>query len=291
MAENYSPLRYPGGKSRLGDFLIEVMRKNDLREPVYIEPYAGGAGAALRLLFEEYVESITINDLDPRIRCFWQAVTRHTEAFLDLLARTPLTVREWRRQRAVYLKRDLRSVLRLGFATFYLNRTSRSGIHDSGGPIGGIDQTGNYKIDARFNRKQLAQRIVRLAAYADRIDITGEDGLALLRKLQRSDSKAPRAFVYLDPPYYSKGRDLYFNNMSHQEHAALARFLQSAKRFRWVMTYDDVPAVRKLYEAMPQVGFDLSYSSYERRTGKELLIHPPEVDVSSAVPCLPCQAA
>lgn len=282
MAEPYSPLRYPGGKARLANFLIEFIKCNDLDIPHYVEPYAGGAGAALRLLFEEYVETITVNDADPRVRCFWQAITKYNDAFLDLLEESVTTVEEWHRQRAIYEKRDLRKILELGFATFYLNRTVRSGIIHNGGPIGGYNQKGNYKIDARYNRAQLARRIQRIGVYADRINVSGVDGLDLLKNLNRRHAKAKNTLVYLDPPYYCKGADLYLNRFTHGQHAALAAYLSSSKNFPWVMTYDNVAAIRELYSAFPQVCFNLSYSAYERRQGQELLIYPRSLQVTSS---------
>lgn len=282
MSEPYSPLRYPGGKARLSSFLIEVMRENELRRPDYVEPYAGGAGAALRLLFEEYVDVITINDADPRICCFWESVTRFNDRFLERLADVPVTVREWRRQREIYAKCDLRRVFEVGFATFFLNRTTRSGIVHNGGPIGGYDQTGNYKIDARFAREQLARRVQRIGAYTDRIEVSGEDGLVLLRKLNRSPSRSRRTFVYLDPPYYGKGAELYMNRFTHAEHAALASYLRSSRRFQWILTYDDVHEISELYSGFSQLSFSLSYSAYERRTGQELLVHPAAINVPAA---------
>lgn len=277
MPEPYSPLRYPGGKARLAEFLVAVLKCNGLREPHYVEPYAGGAGAALRLLFEEYVEAITINDADPRIRCFWQGVTQYNDAFLGLLKHTEVTVEQWRHQRMIYAKRDLRKVLELGFATFFLNRTTRSGIIHNGGPIGGYDQTGHFKIDARFNRAQLIRRIQRIGAYSDRISVSGVDGLALLKTINHSHVKAKRTFVYLDPPYYAKGPELYLNRFTHAQHAQLAAYLNTPKNFPWILTYDDVPAVRSLYVRYPQVCFGLSYSAHTRRKGQELLIHPDTV--------------
>ena len=292
MAEHYSPLRYPGGKARLTAFLIEVMQANGLRRPEYVEPYAGGAGAALRLLFEEYADSIVINDADPRVRCFWTSVTGRTEEFLDRVRSVPVTVDEWHRQRAVYLRRDLRRVLDVGFATFFLNRTTRSGIIHNGGPIGGHDQTGNYKIDARFNRAELVRRIYRIGVYADRISVTGLDGLELLKELERDPARAKSSFVYLDPPYYAKGDEFYLNRFTHAEHAALADFLGTGRAFSWVMTYDEVPSIRSLYRGVPLVAFSLSYSAYERRLGSELLIHPAWVSVpSEALDALPLIAS
>lgn len=281
MHENYSPLRYPGGKAKLTDFLIQVMHANKLREPHYVEPYAGGAGAALRLLFEEYVSGITINDADPRIRSFWGSVTDENDEFIDLVRRAPLTVDEWRLQRAIYDNPAGFTTLQVGFATFYLNRTTRSGIIHNGGPIGGFDQTGNYLIDVRYNREQLARRIQRIGIYADRIQVSGHDGLELLHAIEE-DPWANQTFVYLDPPYYVKGSELYLNRLEHNEHAALAAYMQGERAFPWVMTYDNVDPVRALYVDLPQRSFSLSYSAYERREGEELLIHPPSITIPAA---------
>lgn len=279
MAEHYSPLRYPGGKAVLSGFLISLLEHNRFVEPHYVEPYAGGAGAALRLLFEEYVESITINDADPRICAFWMAVTKHNEQFIDLTQAIELSVDEWCRQRAIYDACSPGDPLRLGFATFYLNRTTRSGIVHNGGPIGGYDQTGNYKIDARFNRNPLCERIRRIGIYSDRIKVLSDDGTRLLQRINRDKKKGREYFVYIDPPYYVKGAKLYMNRFSEQEHRQLSAVLTGGVRFPWIMTYDDVPPIRELYSNLQQAEFYLSYSAYKRRRGKEVLIWPPGVDV------------
>lgn len=279
MTTAYSPLRYPGGKARLADFLIGAIAHTGLNEPDYVEPYAGGSGAALRLLFEEYAQSITINDADPRIFCFWKAVTRWNDAFANRVHDVDVSIDEWRRQREIYLACNRRKSFELGFATFFLNRTTRSGIIHNAGPIGGYEQTGNYKIDARFNKADLCARIQRIGMYADRIVISMEDGLTLLRDLNKQPKKAARTFVYLDPPYYKKGSELYLNQMSHDEHKQLARYLQRPKRFPWIMTYDNVEEIRTIYKEFTTVSFSLDYTLYSRREGHELLIHPDNLSI------------
>ncbi|ADE14163.1 D12 class N6 adenine-specific DNA methyltransferase [Nitrosococcus halophilus Nc 4] len=280
MAEHYSPLRYPGGKAALSSFLIEVMRSNELIEPHYIEPYAGGGGAALRLLFEGYVESITINDADPRISSFWRAVTEYNDHFISLIYDAELSVREWRRQRKIYEACDCKDKLSLGFATFYLNRTTRSGIIHNGGPIGGYKQSGDYKIDARFNRDTLARRIRRIGMYSERINIYEKDGIELLKGIGKRVRASGRLFIYLDPPYYVKGAKLYMNRFSHEDHRLLAQYLELQAQFPWIMTYDDVESIRHLYSSMRQKEFYLSYSAYKRRRGKEILIYPDTLEIS-----------
>lgn len=282
MSEHYSPLRYPGGKAKLGDFLIRVIRSNGFIEPEYVEPYAGGAAVALRLLFEEYVDSIVINDADPRVYCFWKAVAEQTGEFKDRVRATPASVDEWFRQREIYRESDLDKPFELGFAMFYLNRTTRSGIVHNGGPIGGYDQTGNYLINARYNPEELVRRIHRIGVYADRIDLSCCDGLELLQGIAEDSDRARNVFAYLDPPYFDKGRELYMNHFTPAEHEALASFLGGDPGFAWVLTYDDVEAIGSLYAELPNVRFGLSYSAHTRKEGSELLVHPPDVEVSPA---------
>lgn len=283
MAEPYSPLRYPGGKARLAPFFIELIRHNNLHQPVFVETYAGGAGAALRLLFEEYVDSILINDADPRIFCFWQAATNNTTQFLALLDSIEVTVAEWHQQKRIYEEADLSEPTKLGFATFFLNRTNRSGIIHNGGPIGGYQQNGTYSIDARFNRQKLRRKIERLGAYSDRIEVTSEDGLDLLLRLSSTSQLSQDLLVYLDPPYYGKGPELYLNKFSHEDHAKLARFLNLHAESSFILTYDNVPEVRELYRCLPQRSFVLGYSAYSRRTGSELLVHSRNLEIPSSI--------
>ncbi|MGH7242362.1 MAG: DNA adenine methylase [Phycisphaerales bacterium] len=277
--QHASPLRYPGGKGRLAPFLIEVLKANGLKRPHYVEPYAGGAGAALHLLFDEYVETITINDADDCIRCMWFAITHHNERFLEAIQNVPVSIRQWTKQRRIYKARDTSKPFELGFATFFLNRTSRSGIVRDGGPIGGHDQTGRFLVDARFYRDSLCERIERIGRYRHRILVTNRDGLSLLRQLNRRRHAIP-TFAFIDPPYFVKGAQLYMNAFKPEQHEALAGFLTAPVGFSWVMTYDNVPAIRKLYSGMNTTAFDLSYSAFERRAGEELLIYPDEVAIS-----------
>lgn len=269
---NYSPLRYPGGKQVLSRVLTRIIEINGASGGTYIEPYAGGAGAALTLLFEERVDRIVINDADYRIYAFWRAALSQTDAFVERIRTVKLNVAEWRRQRAIYQRGRRESILRLGFATFYLNRCNRSGIIASGGPIGGLDQRGKWKINARFNRPELAARVRGLAAYRDRIDVTNLDALACLRTNVMSLPRTARPFAYLDPPYFAKAEDLYMNHYAAGDHAAVADFVQQSLDVPWVMTYDDVSEIRRLYRRLRVVPLVLDYSARDRRQGREMLI-------------------
>jgi len=283
VAESFSPLRYPGGKQILARVLGHLIRLNGREGGIYVEPYAGGAGAALSLLYAEYVKQVVINDADSRIYAFWDGVVNQTDQFLKLLRDTPLSVEEWKRQRQIYLKPARNSRLRVGFATFYLNRCNRSGIIGNGGLIGGLKQTGEWKIDARFNRKDLARRVERIARYSERITLSNLDATELLQAEPPNPSWVDRAFVYLDPPYYCKGSQLYLNHYTSDDHTSFARFL-STTNLAWVMSYDNVPEIRKLYARYRQVSFNLGYSARSRRVEKELLILPDHVRFPCAWP-------
>ena len=280
MPEPFSPLRYPGGKAGLAPFIARVLRENRLLGGIYAEPYAGGAGAALELLIGEDVDQIIINDFDRRIFAFWWAVLNRTEEFVNRIETVPLNVAEWRRQRATYLSPGRIDRVTLGFATFFLNRCNRSGILRTGGPIGGHDQAGKWKIDARFNRPKLAARVRRVARFAERIELRNLDALDILRDISKRVSVAKKAFVYLDPPYYVKGRQLYFNNYQDADHRRLARFFSGRKPYKWLISYDNSPEIKALYKKRKQRVFDLPYTAHRRRIGQELLIY----DDSLAIP-------
>ncbi len=283
MAVSFSPLRYPGGKQILARVLGHLIKLNGREGGIYVEPYAGGAGAALSLLYGEYVRTAIINDADPQVYAFWDAVLNRTDELLKLIHDTPLSVEEWKRQRQIYLKPGHASRVRVGFATFYLNRCNRSGIIANAGLIGGLNQEGKWKIDARYNRNDLARRIERIARYRERIELFNLDATELLRIELPKPSRADRVFVYLDPPYYAKGSQLYLNHYTATDHTALANYLSTAM-FTWVMSYDNVPEIRKLYSSYRQVSFNLAYSARDQKIGKELLIVPDHVRFPVAWP-------
>lgn len=262
-----SPLRYPGGKVALARFFSEIIERIGITEARYVEPYAGGVGAGIALLKQDIVQELVINDIDPAVYCFWRSIVDCSDAFASLVATTPLTVEEWRHQKEVYRTADERNPLALGFAFFFLNRTNRSGILNAG-PIGGITQTGNYKIDARFNRDQLAGRISSIGSLASRITVTSVDGRATVERYAGDAS----SFLYIDPPYVDMGGTLYLNAFTHRDHAELAQTLDGVPDGNWVVTYDTSDFIRRLYRNFDIREYQLHYSA--RRTGKtqELMI-------------------
>lgn len=269
MSRAHSPLRYPGGKSCMLQMVSDILVENGLSRGHYAEPYAGGGSLALALLFKGMVSDIHLNDLDPGISAFWWAILNEPEAFIAKVEKCEITVPEWRKQRAIYQAADLGNRLDLGFATFFLNRTNRSGIIGSGGVIGGLDQTGNYKIDCRFNRSELVKRVTRINKYRSRIHLYAQDAVDFLASIPVLCPK--RTFVAIDPPYFVKGSSLYTSFYNSDDHAGVAAAIKQLDR-PWILTYDAVEPIRKLYQDRRQYLFDLKYSVQTKRTGTELLV-------------------
>jgi DNA adenine methylase len=263
-----TPLRYPGGKSKLSSFIQAVLSENRLIDGDYAEPYAGGAGIAFELLFLECVSRVHLNDLDRAVFCFWDTVVNHTEWLCNKIVATPIKISEWYRQREVYRCIDSAESRELGFAFFFLNRTNRSGILN-GGVIGGLDQTGEWKIDARYNKGDLVKRIRKIAAYRSRIALYNQDAADFITLTLPRLSK--RTLVYLDPPYFVKGRRLYRNHYKPKDHAAIADLIHGGLPQHWIVSYDNVPEIAKLYPRFRSAVYNLDYSAATRRVGSEIM--------------------
>lgn len=281
-----SPLRYPGGKSRLANFMKLVFLENDLLGEHYAEAYAGGAGVGLFLAIEGYAEKVHLNDLDRSIYAFWHAVTQNPDDLCRLIEATDVTIEEWKRQRAIQKqlrgKRGLKKadLLKLGFSTFFLNRTNRSGIVRGGGVIGGIKQEGKWGIEARYNKETLIERIRRIAKYRDRIRIYNWDAAQFLKN--KIPKLPTQSLVYLDPPYYNNGDNLYQNDYTLEQHNEIAELVTDLDQ-NWIVSYDNADKIKELYSGHEPVIYDLSYSARRRYEGSEVMfacksIKMPEFD-------------
>lgn len=262
-----SPLRYPGGKAKLCELLAEVIDRSMSRCSLYIEPFAGGAGAALGLLDAGVVDEALINDLDPRVAAFWRAVFGCPEELIALIWRTPVSLESWHRQRGIANDESADDLSR-GYATFFLNRTNRSGILGAR-PIGGLAQDGKWRLDCRFNRRALVDRIRYLKRFRNRVHIGEEDALVLLSAV---DDQPRRSFVYADPPYISKSSDLYWGSLSWEDHLRLARIL-NARNAGWILTYDvDERVTSQLYQERRCARMLIRHSALRTHVGEEIII-------------------
>lgn len=270
---NYSPLRYPGGKACLSNFISDIIHLNGIKGGTYLELYVGGAGAALNLLFADVVGHIHINDFDYHIYAMWHSILNHPQAFINRINRYDVTIEEWHRQKAIFDLGRRADLIDLGYSTFFLNRTNRSGILLKAGPIGGFDQTGNYKIDVRFNKKELITRIKAIASRSNDITLTNLDAQEILGNLHAYHLNNRNLFLYMDPPYYNKGKDLYMNNYRHEDHLQLSTTIQTLpNNLNWLISYDNVREIKDMYKDFRMSTFNLSYTVQTKKVGSELLL-------------------
>lgn len=279
MQQFNTPLRYPGGKSRLSQFIADTMQTNRLVGGHYAEAYAGGAGIAIAMLILEYASHVHINDINPSVYSFWYCVLNETEELCARIRDTEVTIEEWHRQRAVQLDPSS-SVIDLAYSTFFLNRTNRSGILTAG-VIGGKAQAGKWKLDARFNKADLIARIQRIAGLRTRVSLYQRDAAEFIRDVLPSLPR--RTLVYLDPPYYVKGQDLYENHYAHSDHAEIAELVGTIQQ-PWVVSYDNVEPIRTLYLGYEQRTFGLHYSANARYQGSEVMVIGPGLTVGEIIP-------
>jgi len=267
-SENYSPMRYPGGKGRLSGYFKELLKLNKLYDCTYFEPYAGGAAVALSLLFNQYAQRIVINDFDLCIYALWHSIVNETNKLCSLIANTKIDIETWREMKEIN-RNEKTNLLRLGFSTLFLNRTNRSGIINAG-VIGGLDQKGEWKIDSRFNRDNIIDRIIQISKYKKNIEVYNLDAIELINN--HPLIKEDKSFMYLDPPYYKKGKDLYLNYYNREDHEKVFKCLENISSQKWVVTYDNVDYIRKLYKKYRVQYYNLSYCARNYKKGSEIAI-------------------
>lgn len=272
MPRTYSPLRYPGGKTQLSRFVMQLLEFNKLDDIVYVEPFAGGIGVGLELLFKNKVKSVIINDYDIAIYSIWYAILNETERFINDIINAKINIQEWEIQKNIYNKSLEEKIYSydLAFATYFLNRTNRSGII-TGGPIGGKNQNGKYKLDCRFNKSDLIRKIVRISDYKDKIQLYNMEANDFIDKiiLRHNPNKI---FTFFDPPYYEKGKNLYTNFFKHKDHLNLQEKINNLSDYYWILTYDNKDEILSIYEDYSKYLYSINYSASNVRKAKEILI-------------------
>jgi len=251
-------------------YIKEVISINNLHTYTYVELFAGGAGIAIALLLNNDVKEVIINDFDYCIYAFWYSVINETEKLVYLIEQTPITISERLKQKAVYTHASVHTLLEVGFATLFLNRTNRSGIL-TGGVMGGNDQTGKYKMDCRFNKAELIRRIRLIASKRERIILLNMDASELLMTQEQFNNK--QCFFFLDPPYVVKGGDLYKKAFTQYDHTHFQNVVNThLSNKKWLMTYDNVPLITELYNNYTTKSFYLKYVANNKKQGSELMI-------------------
>lgn len=274
-----TPLRYPGGKGKLTDFIKLVFEQNELLDGHYVEPYAGGSGLALSLLLHSYASCIHLNDLNSSVFTFWRIVLDDPEGLCKAIRDVKVTMDEWHKQKAIFTAPTNHTPLEVAFSTFFLNRTNRSGII-LGGVIGGKNQDGPWKLDARFNKSDLIKRIEKISMYRSRIRLYNLDASDLISDVLPTLPK--KTLVYLDPPYYIKGKGLYENHYLHGDHVVIAELVKKKINHPWIVSYDHAPEIIKMYKGCPTIKYGINYSAQERYKGAEVMFFSKGLSIPDA---------
>ncbi len=267
MKDFYSPLRYPGGKGKVVNSIKKIIDANNLNGLEYAEPFAGGASVALSLLLDGYSQNIYINDKDRAIYAFWFSIINHKDEFVDMISSIPINMDSWYAQKQIFEQHDS-SLFKLGFATFFLNRTNRSGILKAG-VIGGKNQNGKYSISERFHKENLIKRIELIHKVKDRIFLFNLDVIDFISEV--SNVMTQNSVIYLDPPYYNKGKDLYMNHFQHIDHIVLKDYIETLDQYNWIVTYDNTPQINEIYQGIKKKFYNLNYSLINASKGQEVL--------------------
>ncbi|MCY9061555.1 DNA adenine methylase [Bacillus inaquosorum] len=263
---NFSPLRYPGGKSRTYNFIRLLVKANNCT--TYIEPFAGGAGVALNLLLNGDVKKIIINDYDRAIYAFWHTVLYNPNKLINLIQDTPVTMEIWHKQKEIQKHKKTANLIDLGFSTLFLNRTNRSGIIKAG-VIGGKNQNGKYKMDCRFSKSDIIKKIIKISSYKEFIEVYNMDALEFIDEIIPNTRKS---FTFFDPPYFTKGPSLYTNFYSEKDHLDLSKKIKIKLRNRkWIVTYDWCEPIKKMYKNLTYIEFYLTYTAQLKTLGKEYM--------------------
>lgn len=281
MPRTYSPLRYPGGKTQLSRFVMQLLELNKLDDIVYAEPFAGGFGAGLELLFKNKVKSVIINDYDIAIYSIWYAILNETERFINDIINVKINIKEWEIQKNIYNKslEEKYYSYELAFVTYFLNRTNRSGII-TGGPIGGKNQDGDYKLDCRFNKNDLIRKIVRISEYKDKIQLYNMEANDFIDKIILRHNP-DEIFTFFDPPYYEQGKNLYTNFFKHEDHLNLQEKINNLSEYYWILTYDNKEEILSIYKDYVKYLYSINYSASNVRKAKEILIPSSKVKLDS----------
>ncbi|WP_295356994.1 MULTISPECIES: DNA adenine methylase [Bacteria][Archaea] len=283
MPTTLSPLRYPGGKTQLNSFVEHTIKMNQLNNAVYCEPFSGGAGVAISLLLNKKAKSIILNDIDIAIYSFWYAIIHESERFIKAVQDITIDMTEWKKQKLVYENAQENNIqeysFELAFATFFLNRTNRSGII-TGGPIGGNNQQSNYKLDCRFKKNSLIRKIRKISEAGNLIRLYHLDAKELISNILIHEN-TNELFVYFDPPYYKQGKHLYKDFYDDNEHVLLSDAIRKMDDYHWIATYDNAKRIKDIYNDRVIQEYQIQYSANKARKEIELIFHSPLTTIES----------
>ena len=125
-------------------------------------------------------------------------------------------------------------------------------------------------MGVRFHREHLIQRIYGISMYKDRIHLYNKDINSFLSNYVPRYSN--NSFIYFDPPYYEKGKELYLNFLQHQDHVKIKSRIEQLRITDWIITYDNCPEILNLYHDHICRRMRWNYSAATKRSVDEIVI-------------------
>lgn len=249
LKKRLSPLRYPGGKNRLIDYISTLMRPGKC--DTLISPFLGGGSVELSLLESGVVKKLVLNDLDYGIASLWWSMLNLPDALISRIESFKPTHKAYFEAQQM-IKSDYRhlDMLDAAWITLLVNRLAYSGIAKAN-PLGG--KNGDIKsLTSRWNPRTLISRINAINAMADKIEIHCEDAVSFIENHFWNDN----ATLFIDPPYYEKGQALYNLFFTERDHINLAWTLQtihdSFPSSDVIVTYDFHDFIDGIYNRVEQ---------------------------------------
>jgi DNA adenine methylase len=244
--------RYPGGKSKLRNSISEHLNvyanKLDLE---YREPFFGGGSVGLKFISDNpQWKKVWINDKDLGVANLWTSVIRFPNELKKMVQDFKPSIEIFDKYKLELLSNSTVSqnaseIVLHGFKKLAIHQISYSGLGTkSGGPLGGREQKSKYKIDCRWSPDYICKKIDKLHNQFSKLEIKHQSCTSF--DFEDLVNSTENSFIYLDPPYYIKGNELYQFGFTKEDHKKMADVLKYTNH-PWILSYDDCPEVRRLY--------------------------------------------
>lgn len=258
-----SPLRYPGGKSRVAKKISNLIPEFD----EYREPFLGGGSVFIyqKQLFPDRI--FWINDVYFELFNFWKISQKDIVSLVEKVLHLKAKFQNGKDlHRYLNFNQSKFTNLEKAASFFIFNRITFSGTTLSGG----------YSESAFLGRftKSSIERLKPLDTILEDAQITNFDYKNLVNRSGKN------VFIYLDPPYFSaKESKLYGkrgNLHSNFDHKEFAKVMKGCKH-KWLITLDDCVYIRELFSFAKIKPLEFAYGmrnvkSNSSQIGKELFI-------------------
>ncbi len=265
--------RYPGGKNKLKKIIIKKILPYINNKTQYREVFFGGGSICLDMIKDNTIDNIWINDKDIGIACLWTSLISHHQILKEKIIHfTPSVDKFYNiRDELLQLKTQPSDIIDIGFKKLAIHQLSFSGLGTkSGGPLGGKEQKSAYKIDCRWSPDYICKKIDKIHNLLNNIKIYKGSCTNLDFEHIINDNHC-NSVLYLDPPYYIKGNELYQYGFTQEDHIRLSNLLYNTKH-KWVLSYDDCEEIQELYQWANIQQISASYTISGSRQKTELLI-------------------